>query len=451
MSCLRVDGAGEEIELERDRPAECAVHPGTGGGPHVLCYVGEPDQSTPRVIISGVRPPAIEIRDHLVGPCAQLIGDDQVVVDVGAVVRRLVLFERYTLRTARMLDIPALVGAFGESGLRALLADGCLRIHCDGLTMGSVGQGLPPGTFQFAVLRAHDQRRYVGSCLQEVHTIAGLSDKQAKKLKRAIAEALTDATGGGEQANRQLDYDLDTAAPVLRDGIALAARTELGAELDPATVRLDVERLDELTVRTRSNLDALLGVDADAAHDLVQRGLLAVGGLNTRLELMERLSAISGCAPGELSVIDGKLRSLWAETDPDGQEQRLLRVLQLAELPEPDLTASPAVDVDKLLEARDLPETKALRAWLRTADQLDDAAIRESFHKVQEALARAVHSTTGKVARFAITTAAGLLPGGGIVGTGLGALDGFLVDKVISEPGPYSFLSDTWPSLFTGS
>jgi hypothetical protein len=76
---------------------------------------------------------------------------------------------------------------------------------------------------------------------------------------------------------------------------------------------------------------------------------------------MERLSAISGCAPGELSVVDGKLRSLWAEADPDGQEQRLLRVLQLAELPEPDLTASPAVDVDKLLEARDLPETKALR------------------------------------------------------------------------------------------
>jgi hypothetical protein len=201
---------------------------------------GEPDHSPPRVIISGMTSPAIEIRDHLVGPCAQRIGDDEVVVDVGAVVRRLVLFERYTLRTVRMLDIPALVSAFGEGGLRALLADGCLRVHCDVLTMGSVGQGLPSGTFQFAVLRAHDQREYVSSCLQEVHTIAGLSDKQAQKLKRTIADALTDATGGGEQANRQLDHDLDTAAPVLRDGIALAARTELGADLDPATVRLEM-------------------------------------------------------------------------------------------------------------------------------------------------------------------------------------------------------------------
>jgi hypothetical protein len=44
---------------------------------------------------------------------------------------------------------------------------------------------------------------------------------------------------------------------------------------------------------------------------------------------------------------------------------------------------------------------------------------------------------------------AGFLPGGGFIGTGLGALDSFLVDKVIAEPGAYSFLGDTWPSLFT--
>lgn len=395
--------------------------------------------------------PNIEIRNHLVGPCAQLSDVDEVVVDVGAVVRRLVLFERYTLRTLRMRDIPALVRAFGEGGLRALLDDGCLRIHCDALTMGSDSQGLPRGTFRFGALRAHDQREYVTSCLQEVHTIGGLSDQQARKLKRALADSLTNTTPGGDQANRQLDHDLDTEAPVLGHGIALAARTELSLELDPATVRVEVERADDLTVRVRSNLDTLLGLDADAANHLVERGLLAVGGLNARLELMERLHAVSGCAPGELPVFDGKLRALWAETDPDAQDQRLLRVLQLAELPEPDLTAPNAIDVDKVLEARELAETRAVRAWLRTADRLDDDEIRESFHKVQEALVRAVHGTAGKAVRFAVATAAGFLPGGGFIGTGLGALDSFLVDKVISEPGPYSFLSETWPSLFTGS
>jgi hypothetical protein len=167
---------------------------------------------------------------------------------------------------------------------------------------------------------------------------------------------------------------------------------------------------------------------------------------------MQRLTAISGCAPDELPVLDAKLGALAAETDPAAQEQRLTRVLTLAELPEPDLTtASPAVDVDKLLEARDLPEARAMRDWLRTVDQLDDAEIQESFHKVQEALARAVHGTAGRAVRFAITTAAGLIPDGGLTGTALGALDSFLVDEVIREPGPYSFLSKTWPSLFTGT
>jgi hypothetical protein len=43
--------------------------------------------------------------------------------------------------------------------------------------MGSVEEGLPPGTFQFAAMRAHNQRDYVSSCLQEIHRIDGLSDK----------------------------------------------------------------------------------------------------------------------------------------------------------------------------------------------------------------------------------------------------------------------------------
>lgn len=80
-----------------------------------------------------------------------------------------------------------------------------------------------------------------------------------------------------------------------------------------------------------------------------------------------------------------------------------------------------------------------MRDWLRTVDQLDDAEIQESFHKVQEALARAVHGTPGRAVRFAITRAAGVIPDGGLTGTALGALDSFLVDEVIREPGPTPF------------
>jgi hypothetical protein len=65
-------------------------------------------------------------------------------------------------------------------------------------------------------------------------------------------------------------------------------------------------------------------------------------------------------------------------------------------------------------------------------------------------MARAVHSRAGKVVRFGVTTAVGLIPGGGLAGTALSAIDSFLVDNLVGEPGPYSFLSESWQSLFTG-
>lgn len=394
-----------------------------------------------------------EIRDHLIGPIATLLSDDvdaEVAVDVGALVRRLVLFERYTLLTHRMREFATLVRAFGEGGLRDLLADGCLRVYCDptGITSPG-GHGL--GVVRLMIVQSADLQDYVSGCLREIHATDGLSSKQAIKLKRAIADTLVDAGGAAGPAGLQLDHDLTLSAPVLRDGFALAARKLHGLTLDPGALRIEVDRIEPDVYKVDTNVAALLNVDAAAAHTIVVRGVLAVGGMDFRIGLMERLQGISGCEPQELPVLDSKLRSLEIELDPDAQERRLSRVVELAGLPEPDLTRSPSVDVDELLKVRRLPETKALRAWLRTADGLSDEEIGESFHKVQEALARGVHGTAGKVIRFAVTTAAGFIPDGGITGHAVGALDSFLVDKVIAQPGPYSLLSKRWPSLFTGT
>jgi hypothetical protein len=395
----------------------------------------------------------IEIRDHLIGPCATALSDDadaEVAVDVGALVRRLVLFERYTLQTMRMREFAALVRAFGEGGLRELLADGCLRVYCDPAGFASQG-GQEVGTVRAFGIQSADLQGYVSGCFREIHAIDGLSDKQVKKLKRAIADVLVDSSGALEPAGLQFDHDLRMSAPVLCDGLALAARDGHDLQLDPRAVRIEVDRIDDVTSKTDTNVAALLELDGATAHKIVERGMLAVGSMNFRIGLMERLRGISGCGPEELPVLDGKLRSLEAEIDPDAQEQRLSRIVELAGLPGPDLTRSPAVDVDELLNVRGLPETEALRAWLRTADGLSDDEIRESFHKVQEALSRAVHGTAGKVVRFAVTTAAGFIPDGGITGHAVGALDHFLLENVTAEPGPYSFLSTRWPSLFTGS
>jgi hypothetical protein len=418
----------------------------------IIDYADSKGRSSDRAaIILGM-----ELRDHLIGPCAIVDEEDRIEVDIGALVRRLILFERYTLRTIRLREVPALVRAFGEGGLRALLADGCLDIFCEALTMAQSSPlldpgSIPPGAMQFSSIRSSDQRQYLSTCLREVNGISALSQRQVKDLKLALVDSVVRIDGAGDLATAQMDKDLSEGAPVLADGVALALRDLTGTTVDPTEIRLDVESHGEGVVVVQSNLTDLAVVEDTRVHDVLERGLLSVGGLNIRIELMKRLEGISGCERDELPLFVGKMDSLMAQLDPDSQEERFLRVQTLAELPEPDLSRSPAIDVDALLDARALPEARALRGWLRGVGDLSDAEITESFHAVREALGRAAHSTGGKAVRLAVNTAVGLAPGGALISAGLGALDSFLLDRVIAEPGPYSFLSHTWPSLFEGS
>jgi hypothetical protein len=126
------------------------------------------------------------------------------------------------------------------------------------------------------------------------------------------------------------------------------------------------------------------------------------------------------------------------------QEERLTRVLELANLPDPE-TVEGTVNIERLLAARQHDEIVEFRHWLRTLDAATDDEIRERVNSVRERISEAVYSPAGRAVRFAATAAADLLPFGGIVA---GALDEFVLEKVIAEPGPVSFLGSTYRSLF---
>jgi hypothetical protein len=60
-----------------------------------------------------------------------------------------------------------------------------------------------------------------------------------------------------------------------------------------------------------------------------------------------------------------------------------------------------------------------------------------------------VRSKYGKSIRWAASTGPGLIPGiGTVLSGGLGLLDTFLTEKVLKEPGPLSFLSKRYHSIF---
>src|SRR4051812_32964926 len=84
----------------------------------------------------------LEPRDRLLAPAAVVNADDEVVgATLGAIVRRLLLFEEVILDTYAMRELPFLIDALGVDGLLALLESGALSIRADALTFGEVGRG----------------------------------------------------------------------------------------------------------------------------------------------------------------------------------------------------------------------------------------------------------------------------------------------------------------------
>ena len=68
-------------------------------------------------------------------------------VDVGLLVRRLVLFDKVILRSVRLRELPVLVRAFGESGLRSLISAGLLHFFATNCMSSPMSPGTGSGTF----------------------------------------------------------------------------------------------------------------------------------------------------------------------------------------------------------------------------------------------------------------------------------------------------------------
>jgi hypothetical protein len=164
---------------------------------------------------------------------------------------------------------------------------------------------------------------------------------------------------------------------------------------------------------------------------------------------MQRYRAVAGFRVDELPLYEDKLRFLMQQVDPEDHMKRFERVVELAGLP--DVDPDPRVqDVDlaRLLEILGSDEAREFRAWLRGIDDLDDAHVKREVNKLRNLVREAVHSRAGKTVRFATTVGVGLIPGAQLAALGVGALDGFVLDKVVPEPGPTAFLSRLYPTVF---
>ncbi len=392
-----------------------------------------------------------------------------VVVDIGSLIRRLVLFERCTIESIALKEIPALISVFGADGLLNLIDSGSVQIVCDAMTAGQVGQTamlksastrggvLPLGSYRIVSvgipLEGPGRDDYVHNALQEVHK-AEIPFKVAKKVKLALVPRLmtysSEAATAGINDTKQ---ELLQRHPVIWKAIRLVVLRETGIDPGP-NQEFQVENLGgDGDFRVETSLTTTNGLSPEQAHRLVERGLLAVAGMNQRVHFMESFGAVTGFQTDEAPLFEEKLSFLLKQIDPDAQEERFQRIVTIGGLPDLDpLPAGTTIDVDQLLKLRETRECRELRSWIRNVDSETDEEITAHFDNVRGRIASLVNSRGGKVARFLVTNGAGAIPVAGIVaGPILSAGDSFLLEKIIGKPGPATFLGTHYPSIFNPS
>ena len=136
----------------------------------------------------------MDISRRLIGVSAVHSADHKIVdVDMTGLIRRLLLFDKYVLASTRLEEFPHLVRHLGFEGLQELLAAKLIEIRCECFQPGQTAQidiggypTYPPYTYRFDWIDAHDRRKYVHDCLQNVHNSPGLKHKQISKLKLVV-------------------------------------------------------------------------------------------------------------------------------------------------------------------------------------------------------------------------------------------------------------------------
>ncbi len=413
-----------------------------------------------------------DIRRRYVGSCYVIDTENKKPqFDISSIILRLILFDTFILQSNNLDEFVILVENFGYGGVKEILSSGALRIHSEAHAVGQTGQTglgfrgkkkdgtpkdlLPLNSFSFDIIMHADSKKIMHRNMQKIHNIGNIHHKEAIKLKKLIANNLVnypkESTG---YILNQMINDFKNNTPNIKEAIISSVKRQLNVSSLPSeNFSYEIEVDDENDVHVNSNLSQFLGIDEDAVHKILEKALLAIGGLNKRIETMRAFSAITGFRENELSIFEDKLKFISATISPEDKEERLKEVLSWPIFPELSTAiADKKLNIDTLLKVRESPECLEFRSWLWDSDSLKTEELKERINSLSAKLSLKLSGKSSKAIRWLSTTGAGFLPGVGIVaGPVLGFLDTFLVEKMLPKSGVLTFLGKQYPTIFKGT
>jgi hypothetical protein len=399
----------------------------------------------------------MSFRQSIFGEIATPVGRQPPVVDIGLLIRRLILFDKVIIKSFRLREIPALVRTFGKSGFTRLLDSGLLRFSCEFTSLivdlGRDGvRHVPLYHFSFGIVDAANRDQDLKSELRSLQSITGLKNSERASMEEAIWRSMVRPSASyGQDLLDQIDNDLRANSPVFKTAVHHRLREELGTPSLPLSeIQLQVEETSKRVFHVKNTLAHSFGISPEKAQLVLQKGVSAMANLNQRLANMQAYSAISGFLDSESPLLFGKLAGIMTPLNPKLAEEQFDRVIELADVA--DFQSGQKVDVGLLLKVRESAECREFREWLYTLEDVSDAEIKQMVVSIKSKMASLAGCTGGKIVRLAATTGIGLIPiVGPITGAAAGAIDSFLVDRVLPRSGIVAFLTEQYPSLFVSA
>ncbi|MGO8719556.1 MAG: hypothetical protein ACLQMO_10095 [Acidobacteriaceae bacterium] len=396
----------------------------------------------------------MEVRQSVLGEIAIRSGQHLTSVDLGALIRQLVLFDRVIVKSFRLRELRLLVRTFGKKGIQELLSSGALKFCCEftGLVADFKLNGvrtLPADHFTFGIADAAHRDDDLRKELRALQSVPDLKNNERDAIEEALWNSLIRPPNTfGTDILGQLDSDLRTNSPSLQAAILNQMHEQNIGSGDAGDHPLvSVEETQERVFHIKTNILQDFGLSPEETHLLLQRSVTAVANLNQRLAEMEAYASLTGFLESEAPLLFGKIAGIIAPQNPKIAEDQFQRVIGIADIP--DFKPGQRVDVEKLMEIRESAECRDFRGWLSTAKNISDAAIHDMAAGMKNKVATLAGGTGGRVLRFAATTLVGLIPGAGLVlGPAASAIDSFLVERVLPRSGILAFLTDMYPSLF---
>jgi hypothetical protein len=349
--------------------------------------------------------------------------------DLATLLERLLLFERYTIRTSRCTEVETMVQHLGIVPTMQLIETDVVRVHDAPGTVGAYNMATSPHlTYDLRFVQLADSGRENVRGHVEALPLRGVSVKTARKFKDLLSEKALATVPSRLGRLDDTVNDLRDRRDLVR--AAIEARLAQHGLTDVGPFHVEAKGISSESISVETDLGKRLGLPPEQLHEHVGKALIDIAKVNLELGFMEDLGAVGTGNAEQASVLALKLQSVAEGTGHVGSNRA--RVLEISGLPDiRTALANGSLDVHRFLRAIRSDEAREFRMWIRTADMMAEEELGKRLH----VLRLKANSWQFKVVML---FAGLLLPA--LAGLGLSAADNFILSDLLNVPGPVLFL-----------